>query len=69
VTSRPPSAAERGDDVPTWLEAALWGLLGGGALVIGALVAWFASVPRAVVATVMSFGSGVTSSESGAGSR
>jgi ZIP family zinc transporter len=45
--------------VPTWLEAALWGLLGGGALVIGALVAWFASAPRAVVATVMAFGSGV----------
>ena len=45
--------------MPTWLEAALWGLLGGGALVIGALIAWFIAVPRKVVALVMAFGSGV----------
>jgi zinc transporter, ZIP family len=45
--------------VPTWLEAGLWGLLGGGALVIGALIAWFLQVPPAVVAAVMAFGSGV----------
>jgi zinc transporter, ZIP family len=45
--------------VPTWLEAGLWGLLGGGALVIGALIAWFLRVPQAVVASVMAFGSGV----------
>ncbi|WP_448642870.1 ZIP family metal transporter [Geodermatophilus sp. URMC 63] len=45
--------------MPTWLEAGLWGLLGGGALVLGALVAWFARVPRAVIASVMAFGSGV----------
>jgi zinc transporter, ZIP family len=45
--------------VPVWLEAALWGLLGGGALVLGALVAWFARVPQPVIATVMAFGSGV----------
>jgi zinc transporter, ZIP family len=45
--------------VPTWLEAGLWGLLGGGALVIGALIAWFLRVPPAVVAAVMAFGSGV----------
>jgi ZIP family zinc transporter len=45
--------------MPTWAEAGLWGLLGGGALVIGALVAWFAPVPRKVVASVMAFGSGV----------
>ena len=45
--------------MPTWLEAGLWGLLGGGALVIGALIAWFAPVPRTVVASVMAFGSGV----------
>jgi ZIP family zinc transporter len=45
--------------VPTWLEAGLWGLLGGGALVIGALVAWFARVAPAIVASVMAFGSGV----------
>ncbi|MFC7574899.1 hypothetical protein ACFQX8_22660 [Klenkia terrae] len=45
--------------MPTWLEAGLWGLLGGGALVLGALVAWFARVPQVVVASVMAFGSGV----------
>jgi ZIP family zinc transporter len=45
--------------MPVWLEAGLWGLLGGGALVLGALVAWFVPVPRPVVATVMAFGSGV----------
>jgi ZIP family zinc transporter len=45
--------------VPVWLEAALWGLLGGGALVLGALVAWFARVPQPVIASVMAFGSGV----------
>jgi zinc transporter, ZIP family len=45
--------------VPTWLEAGLWGLVGGGALVVGALVAWLTRVPPKVVASVMAFGSGV----------
>jgi ZIP family zinc transporter len=45
--------------VPTWLEAGLWGLLGGGALVLGALIAWTLRVPQAVIASVMAFGSGV----------
>lgn len=45
--------------MPTWLEAGLWGLLGGGALVAGALIAWSARVPQSVVAAVMAFGSGV----------
>ena len=45
--------------MPTWLEAGFWGLLGGGALVIGALIAWFTPVPPKVVASVMAFGSGV----------
>ena len=45
--------------MPTWLEAGLWGLLGGGALVLGALIAWFARVPQTVIASVMAFGSGV----------
>jgi ZIP family zinc transporter len=45
--------------VPIWLEAGLWGLLGGGALVIGAAIAWLVRVPPAVVAGVMAFGSGV----------
>ncbi len=42
-----------------WYEAGLWGLLAGGALVIGAAVAWFLTVPRAVVAGIMAFGAGV----------
>jgi ZIP family zinc transporter len=45
--------------MPIWLEAGAWGLLAGGALVVGALIAWFVRVPRAVVASVMAFGSGV----------
>ena len=35
------------------------GLVSGSALIIGALVAYFASVPSRVIAFVMSFGSGV----------
>ncbi|MBG6238906.1 ZIP family zinc transporter [Mycetocola sp. CAN_C7] len=35
------------------------GALAGGALLVGAFIAWFVDVPRRVVATVMAFGSGV----------
>lgn len=45
--------------MPIWLEAGAWGLLAGGALVLGALIAWFVRVPQPVVAAVMAFGSGV----------
>lgn len=45
--------------MPIWIEAGLWGLLAGGALVVGAAIAWFVRVPAVVVATVMAFGSGV----------
>ena len=45
--------------MPVWLEAGGWGLLAGGALVLGALVAWFVPVPQKVVAGVMAFGAGV----------
>jgi ZIP family zinc transporter len=41
------------------VAAGLWGLLAGGALVVGALVAWFVRVPQKVVAGVMAFGAGV----------
>ena len=37
----------------------VWGLISGGALVVGAAVAWFVRVPRLVVAGVMAFGAGV----------
>jgi ZIP family zinc transporter len=42
-----------------WVQAGLWGLLAGGALVVGALIAWFVPVSRTVVASVMAFGAGV----------
>jgi ZIP family zinc transporter len=45
--------------MPVWLQAGLWGLLAGGALVLGAAVAWLVHVPRRVVASVMAFGAGV----------
>ena len=45
--------------IPTWLAAGLWGLLAGGALVIGAAIGYFFKIPQRVVATVMAFGSGV----------
>ena len=45
--------------MPIWLQAGLWGLLAGGALVIGALAAWLFPVPRKLVASVMAFGAGV----------
>lgn len=45
--------------MPVWIQAGLWGLFAGGALVLGALIAWFVQVPRLVVATVMAFGAGV----------
>ncbi|WP_239459858.1 ZIP family metal transporter [Nocardioides daejeonensis] len=45
--------------LPIWLEAGLWGLLAGGALVIGAAVAWLVPVSQKVVAAVMAFGAGV----------
>jgi ZIP family zinc transporter len=45
--------------MPTWAEAGLWGLFSGGALVVGAAVAWFVRVPQRVVATIMAFGAGV----------
>jgi ZIP family zinc transporter len=45
--------------VPIAIQAGLWGLLAGGALVIGAAIAWFVRVPQKVVASVMAFGAGV----------
>jgi zinc transporter, ZIP family len=45
--------------MPLWLEAGLWGLVSGSALVIGATIAYLVTVPSRIVAFVMSFGSGV----------
>jgi len=40
-------------------ESTFWGFVSGGALVLGAAVGYFASVPGRVIAGVMAFGSGV----------
>jgi ZIP family zinc transporter len=45
--------------VPVAVQAGLWGLLAGGALVVGAAIAWLARVPQKVVASIMAFGAGV----------
>jgi ZIP family zinc transporter len=45
--------------VPVWLQAGLWGVVAGSALVVGAVLAWFLEVPRRVTASVMAFGAGV----------
>ena len=39
--------------------AGFWGLVGGSALVIGALVGYFAKLPQRLIASVMAIGSGV----------
>ncbi|KQV74813.1 ZIP family zinc transporter [Aeromicrobium sp. Root344] len=45
--------------MPIWVQAGLWGTFAGGALVVGAALAWNLRIPRLVVASVMAFGSGV----------
>ena len=45
--------------IPVSIQAGLWGLLAGAALVVGALAAWFIAVPQRLIAGVMAFGAGV----------
>ncbi|HVZ31021.1 MAG TPA: hypothetical protein VG963_01260, partial [Polyangiaceae bacterium] len=45
--------------MPEWLQAGLWGLFAGAALLVGALLGWFGRVSQRWVAVVMAFGSGV----------
>ncbi|HEX2569943.1 MAG TPA: ZIP family zinc transporter [Polyangia bacterium] len=45
--------------IPLWLQAGLWGLLAGSALLIGAATGYLAPVPQRVTAAVMAFGGGV----------
>ncbi len=45
--------------MPIWLEAGLWGLLGGSALVLGAAIAYLVNLPLRVTAGIMAFGCGV----------
>src|SRR5689334_12729518 len=45
--------------MPMSLQAGLWGLLGGSALVLGAVIGYCVALPPRVIAGVMAFGSGV----------
>jgi hypothetical protein len=45
--------------LPIWLQAGVWGLVAGSALVIGALIGYFTHIPHRVIASIMAFGSGV----------
>jgi ZIP family zinc transporter len=42
-----------------WIQAGLWGLVGGSALLMGAAVGYLARVPQRVIAGIMAFGGGV----------
>lgn len=45
--------------MPLWVQAGLWGLLSGSALIIGAAFAFLAHLPQRAIAAIMAFGSGV----------
>ncbi len=45
--------------MPLWLQAGLWGLLVGGALVVGAAVGYAARLSARTIAGIMAFGAGV----------
>src|SRR4029079_14195229 len=45
--------------LPIWLQAGLWGLNAGAALIVGAAVGYLARVPQRLIAAVMAFGGGV----------
>jgi ZIP family zinc transporter len=45
--------------MPLWLQAGLWGLLAGSALLLGAGLGYFVNLPARLVAGVMAFGAGV----------
>jgi len=44
---------------PLWLQAGFWGLVGGCALIIGAMLGYFVKIPQWAIAVVMPFGAGV----------
>lgn len=45
--------------LPIWLQAGVWGLVAGSALVIGAVIGFFTTISHRVIASIMAFGSGV----------
>lgn len=42
-----------------WLQSAFWGLVAGSALVFGALLGYFVTIPQRITAGIMAFGSGI----------
>jgi ZIP family zinc transporter len=45
--------------MPLWFWAGFWGLVAGSALLVGAAVGYFSSIPQRLTAAVTAFGSGV----------
>lgn len=45
--------------MPVSIQAGLWGLLSGSALLIGAAIGWFVPLSRRIIAAIMAFGAGV----------
>jgi ZIP family zinc transporter len=45
--------------MPISIQAGLWGLLSGSALLVGALTGWFVPMSRRIIAAIMAFGAGV----------
>ena len=45
--------------MPIWLQAGLWGLFSGGALLIGALIGYRVELSNRTIAGIMAFGAGV----------
>lgn len=45
--------------MPLWMQAFVWGLVAGAALVVGAAIGYLTNLPQRLVAAVMAFGSGV----------
>lgn len=45
--------------MPLWLQALVWGLVSGTALIIGAVIGYYTRLPQRLIAAVMAFGSGV----------
>lgn len=46
-------------DLPLWLMASIWGLVSGSALLLGAAIAYFKTVPKKLIAIIMAYCSGV----------
>ena len=46
-------------DLPQWSIACFWGLVSGSALLVGATIAYFKTVPKRTIGLIMAFGSGV----------